>query len=284
MIRRFVLAAAVAALAVPAIWAQRAERAERSKAILDARTEPGTFTPDARAMVRAAARQAGSSSRAAAAADKSYSALPMAGGVTQVNLFDTGREAYFVLTEVMPAGSTVQAYIMLPKKNQNDPAVELPLEARNVIEDLPVGYSFYLTGIKTLGDFWPKGITTYYVVVTKPSGEKTMSATDFSARGYFRDIVDTSYVIPGINWYRQFVQDGSVFVEIKGRFLSSKLAYVVFEDIVAPQDAIKVVDDSTIVVNLSKVPNFDTTLMKGYLLTVGQDSWTDTYPFRYTPI
>jgi len=28
---------------------------------------------------------------------------------------------------------------------------------------------------------------------------------------------------------------------------------------------------------------FDPTRMKGYLLTVGQEGWTDTLPFRHTP-
>lgn len=277
MIRHFTLIALTAILAAPAFPADRAARTERSQALFERATRPAEFTKDVRSLVRAAAAQRKSTQNRSAAAPK-QAVLPMAPGVTQVNLFDSGREGYFVLTEVLPAGSTVQAYVVLPNNN------ELGLEARNVVEDLPVGYSFILPGIKTLGDFWQTGLTTYYVVVTKPSGDQTMSATDFATKGYFRNLDDTSYMVPGINWYRQFTQDGAAYVEIKGRFITGVPTYVVFEDIVAPQEAINVIDSSTIQVNLNKVPNFDTTLMKGYLLTVGQDSWTDTYPFRYTPL
>lgn len=277
MIRLFTLFALAAALAAPAFPADRAARTERSQALFERATRPAEFTRDVRSLVRAAAAQRKSAQNRSAAAVK-QAVLPMAPGVTQINLFDSGREAYFVLTEVLPAGSTVQAYVVLPNDN------ELALEARNVVEDLPVGYSFILPGIKTLGDFWQTGLTTYYVVVTKPSGDQTMSATDFATKGYFRDLADTSFMVPGINWYRQFTQDGAAYVEIRGRFLTGVKTYVVFEDIVAPPEAIKVIDPSTIQVNLNLVPNFDTTLMKGYLLTVGQDSWTDTYPFRYTPL
>lgn len=276
MIRHFTLIALAAVLAVPAFPADRAERAERSKALFERATRPAKFTKDARALVHAAAAQRKTAQ--ARSAGTKQAVLPMAPGVTQVNLFDSGREAYFVLTEVLPTGSTVQAYIVLPDDT------ELGLEARNVVEDLPVGYSFILPGIKTLGDFWQTGLTTYYVVVTKPSGDPTMSATDFATKGYFRNLEDTGYMVPGINWYRLFSYGGAPYVEIKGRFISGVTTYVVFEDIVAPPEAINVADDSTIFVNLSLVPNFDTTLMKGYLLTVGQDSWTDTYPFRYSPL
>ena len=276
MIRYFTLIALAAVLAVPALPADRAERAERSKALFERATRPAKFTKDARALVHAAAAQRKIAQ--ARSAGTKQAVLPMAPGVTQVNLFDSGREAYFVLTEVLPTGSTVQAYIVLPDDTQ------LGLEARNVVEDLPTGYSFILPGIKTLGDFWQTGLTTYYVVVTRPDGQQTMSATDFATKGYFRTLADTSYMVPGINWYRQFGYEGAPYVEIKGRFISGVTTYVVFEDIVAPPEAINVADDSTIFVNLSLVPNFDTTLMKGYLLTVGQDSWTDTYPFRYSPL
>lgn len=276
MIRHLTLIAFAALLAAPAFPADRAERAERSKALFERATAPAKFSPDARALVRAAAaqRKAGAQSRAVV---ENQAVLPMAPGLTQVNLFDSGREAYFVLTDVLPKGSTVQAYIVLP----ND--TELGLEARNIVEDLPVGYSFILPGLKTLGDFWQTGLTTYYVVVTNPAGDKTMSATDFATKGYFRDIADTGFMIPGINWYRQYSQDGALYVELKGRFLADKPAYAAFEDIVAPADAVTVLDASTVRINLSKIKLFDTTLMKGYLLTIGQDSWTDTYPFRYTP-
>lgn len=276
MIRQYTLIALAAALAVPAMPADRATRAERSQALFERATAPAKFTSDVRSLVKAAAAQRKAQGKTRSAGE-AQAVLPMAPGVTQVNLYDSGREAYFVLTEVLPAGSTVQAYITLPDDR------ELGLEALNVIEDLPVGYSFILPGLKTLGDFWQKGLTMYYVVVTKPNGDKSMSATDFATKGYFRDLADTAYMVPGVNWYRQYSQDGKVYVELKGRFITGVTTYVVFEDIVVPAEAISVVDSSTIVVNLSAVAKFDTTLMKGYLLTVGQDSWTDTYPFRYTP-
>ncbi|GEM_PF-2551930 len=282
MTRQFLTVALAAALAAPAVWADRAERAERSQAQLDRYTRKVPITAGARALVRSRIAAMGTNRNAMrAAADNQPAALPPAPGLIQVNLFDTGREAYFVSTLVIPAGSTVQAFILLPDKQQ-----EWGLEARQVTEDLPVGFSFFLPGIKTLGDFWQTGLTTYFVVVSLPSGGgDTISQFDFATKGYFRNLSDTNFMVPGINWWRQFYgSDGSAYVEIKGRFMSNQPVDVIFEDIVAPRGAINQVDDSTVQVNVSQVPNFDTTLMKGYLLTVGQGGWSDVAQFRFSPL
>ena len=122
------------------------------------------------------------------------------------------------------------------------------------------------------------------VVVTDPGNAQTISNTDFVTGNFYRNASDTSFMVPGINSWREFTNgDGATIVEIRGRFFTDGRTEVVLEDIVAPQDTIQVIDGGTIQVNLSRVPNFDLTLMKSYLLTVGQDSWTDTSQFRHTP-
>ena len=187
------------------------------------------------------------------------------------------------VTRTIPAGSTVQAFITLPADTR-DSRQPWGLESLSVTGDLEPGFSLVLPGLRTLGDFWKQGLTTYTIVVTDPDGAQSLSSTDFGAAGFYRNVDDTSYMVPGINSFREFVNaDGDTIVEIKGRFVANTGTDVVFEDIVAPQDSIDVIDDSTIEVNLSRVPNFDLTLMKTYLLTVGQDSWTDIFQFRHTP-
>jgi hypothetical protein len=267
-----------AMLASTGAFADRAERAERVKAQMAGKVVKAKFTESARAAVRAYAAQRARAGGRKAGSGREAS-MPMAPGVVQINLFDTGREAYFVLTEPLPAGSLVQAFIIPPDNEQ-----EWALEALQAEEALPAGYSFYLPGIKTLGDFWQTGLTTYMVIVSQPGKPDSMSALDFSTKGYFRDLIDVDYLVPGINWWRQFWSGKDHWLEIKGRFQTGVKTYVTFEDIVAPPEAILVENAETIFVNLSKVPNFDLTLMKGYLLTVGQDGWTDTAPFRFTPL
>jgi len=283
--RQFSTLAIVAALAAPAVWADRAERAERTRAQMSRYTTKAPVSEGARALVRSriSTTGPGRNSLRVAAQDQRGAYTPAPGAV-QVNLFDTGREAYFVATQTIPAGSTVQAFILLPDKKQ-----EWALESLNVTEDLPPGFSFFLPGIKTLGDFWQEGLTTYFVVVNTGAGE-TLSQFDFATKGFFRNLSDTNLMVPGINSWRQFYADGSAFLEIKGRFQTGTPTDVVFEDIVAPQSAIQVIDSSTIQVNLSQVPNFDTSLMKSYLLTVGQfvnqdiGTWSDVAQFRFTPL
>ena len=266
------------------VWADRAQRAERTRAETERVTSHVPITESARALVRSQFRGSGPGLRTKqfttrSAGTEEKSALAQAPGVTQVNLFDSAREAYFVVTRTIPTGSTIQAFIILPDEKQ-----EWGLEALRVDEDLQPGYSLTLPAIRTLGDFWQRGLTTYMVIVTDPGGTQTMSSTDFGTKNYFRNAEDTSFMVPGINSWREFTNgDGNTVVEIKGRFGRDTRTEVVFEDTVAPQDTIQVIDRETMQVNVSRVPNFDLSLMKDYLLTVGQDGWTDSFPFRHTP-
>jgi len=282
MMRRFLLAGLAACLTLPAAMAERAERAERARAQMAGKVVQAKFTDSARAAVRAFAQARGKRGlRQAAAQERSMLPKAMAPGVVQINLFDSGREAYFVLTETLPKRSIVQAFILPPDNEQ-----EWALEALEAGEDLPPGYSFVLPGIKTLGDFWQTGLTTYLVIVSQPGRPDSVSALDFAANGYFRDIVDVDYLVPGINSWRQFWSGAGHWLEIRGRFIPGAKTYVVLEDIVVPPSAITQPQNNadTIYVDLTKVPNFDLDLMKGYLLTVGQDRWTDTVQYRYTPM
>ena len=283
MIRQLSSLALAVALAAPMVWADRAERAERSRAATERVTTRVPITEEARALVRSQVRGGGSALRtrqlSASTATEQQATLPQAPGVTQINLFDSAREAYFVVTRNIPRGSTLQAFIVLPDREQ-----EWGLEALLVDEDLSPGFSLVLPGIRTLGDFWQKGLTRYSVIVTDPNGNMTISLTDFAAAGAYRDAVDTAEMIPGITSWSEFINgNGATIVEIKGRFITGIRTDVVFEDIVAPEKTIQVIDSETIQVNVSRVPNFDITRMKTYLLTVGQDSWTDIFPFRHTP-
>lgn len=282
MKRRVLLAGLAAVLMIPMAMAERAGRAERVKAAMAGKVVKGKFTEAGRAAARALLQARGKRGLRAAAANE-RGALPevMAPGVVQVNLFDSGREAYFVLTETLPAGSVVQFFILPPDNEQ-----EWAMEALEAAEDLPPGYSFYLPGIKTLGDFWQAGLTTYLVIVSQPGKPDSMSATDFATGDYFRDIVDVDYLVPGINWWKQFWSGSGHWLEINGRFNPGAKTYVVLEDLVVPQDAIWIPEGSsdTIFVDLARVPDFDLDLLKGYLLTVGQGGWTDTAQFRFTPL
>ncbi len=282
MIRSVWLAGAAACLMLMPAMAERATRAERAQAQMAGKVVKAKFTESARAAARSFAQARSKRGlRQAVAGEKGAQPQAMAPGVVQINMFDTGREAFFVLTETLPKGSRVQFFILPPDQEQ-----EWALESLEADEDLKPGFSFYLPGIKTLGDFWQTGLTTYLVIVQTPNGKESFSATDFAAKGYFRDIVDVDYMVPGINSWRQFWSGSGHWLEISGRFLANTKTYVVLEDIVVPQDAIWRApgNTDTIMVNLAAVPNFDIDLMKGYLLTVAQDGWTDTVQFRFTPL
>jgi len=285
MIRQLSSLALAAALAAPIALADRAQRADRSRAETARFLTHIPITDEARALVRSQLVRNGPGMRAGktitrGATTDQPAQQAQAPGVIQINLFDSARESYFVTTETIPVGATIQAFIAQPDFKQ-----EWGLEALRVTEDLPPGFSLVLPGIRTLGDFWQQGLTTYWVAVTDPNGNLSMSNTDFGTKDFYRNAEDTTYMVPGINSWREFTNgDGAVIVEIKGRFVTGVRTEVVFEDIVAPQDAIQVIDSSTIQVNLSLVPNFDLTLMKTYLLTVGQAAWTDSFPFRHTPV
>jgi hypothetical protein len=277
--RHFTILAMAAALAAPMMAGDRADRKQWDT---EKYLRQGGDSSASRSALRTRAKRTNlnrGTAKAMANPAEDATTPPMAPGVTQVNLFDSGREAYFVASETIPAGSRVQAFITLSD------GTELALDSRTVDSDLPAGFSFVLTGVKTLGDFWKTGLTTYEVDIVLPDGTVTFSATDFATKGYFRNLADTGYMVPGVNSVREFIAgDGSVMVEMKGRFVAGTKTYVVFEDIVAPQSAITVVDEGTIQVNASQVPNLDTSVMKSYLLTVGQAGWTDTVQFRHTPL
>jgi hypothetical protein len=277
-----------ATIGMPMVWAQRADRAERSRAAVERMTVPARTSDSTRDAVRARVQNgrsaiAGKSLTSRDATDPVATQRRQAPGVTQVNLFDLSREAYFVLTEAMPAGTIVQFFLALPH-SQSDTEWELAFEARQAGEELPVGFSFYLPAIKTLGDFWKSGATTYTVVVTRPGEAESYSSFDFGTKGYVRTAVDMPNILPRIESWREFVNgDGNTIVEIKGLFQTGMTTYVVFEDQVAPASAINVIDANTIHVTLNALPNFDLTSMLSYQLTVGQDEWSDVMPFRHTP-
>lgn len=282
MIRSIWLAGAAACLMLMPAMAERATRAERAQAQMAGKVVKAKFTESARAAARTFAQARSKRGlRQAVAGEKSALPQAMAPGVVQINMFDTAREAYFTLTETLPKGSRMQFFILPPDNEQ-----EWALESLEADEDLPPGFYLSLPAIKTHGEFWQRGLTTYLVIVQTPDGKESFSATDFAANRYFRDIVDVDYMVPGINWWRQFWSGAGHWLEISGRFLPDKKTYVVLEDIVVPQDAMWRAPGSTdtIMVNLAAVPNFDIDLMKGYLLTVAQDGWTDTVQFRFTPL
>lgn len=282
MIRTIWVAGAAACLMLMPAMAERATRAERVQAQMAGKVVKAKFTESARAAARSFALARNKRGlRQAAAQERGALPQAMAPGVVQINMFDTSREAFFVLTETLPKASLVQFFILPPDNEQ-----EWALESLEADEDLQPGFSFFLPAIKTLGDFWQSGLTTYLVIVQTPDGKQSFSATDYAAKGYFRDIVDVDRFVPGINWWRQFWSGSGHWLEISGRFLPDAKTYVVLEDIVVPQDALWRApgNTDTIMVNLAAVPNFDIDLMKGYLLTVGQDGWTDTVQYRFTPL
>ena len=298
MIRQLGILTLTAALAVPAAWAQRGERKtidlSRKAGRVSSVEQPSTGT----ARVKARATKRGVKSAAGADAG-----LVQAPGVVQLNLFESynsGREAYFVATNYIPSGSTIQAFIILPDNT------ELDLEVVKFNYEISPGESFVLPDIKKTGFFWKYGLSNIGIEVTTPNGTKSVSIVDFPTAdwegSYYRNIDDVALMVPGITSFREYVEDGILKVEIKGRFLTSSTPLVVFEDLVAPPSAISTPDASTIIVDTTQLigyyydpsdsnadsngmvkRTFDPTVMKGYLLTVGQAGYTDTLPFRHTP-
>jgi len=279
-------------LALAAVTAVSLFGAERVRSVRPGALAPAAGNDAARSLVRAAAaaRRSPSAAKSRSAAAAASATAP---GVVQINIFDSAREAYFVCTETIPAGTYFQAFVVLPGGN------EFALDSLKATEDLPAGYSLILPAIRSLGDFWQQGLTTYYVVVTSADGTQTMSASDFGTLGYYRTYSDTQYMVPGIDSYSEALsEDGSTIVTLKGRFVADTPAYVAVEDMVVPADAITVSSSTTIVFNLSKAvgnywdssagaytqTSYDTTTMRHSLLTVGQSAWADTIPFRHTPL
>ncbi len=304
MIRQFTILAMAATLAVPSIWAQRGERKTVDPSRMAGKvTSMGAAGAADSAQFRAAVsrRRAGKTSAAVlgAASGSNASVLAQAPGVLQMNLFEgfrSGRETYFVATRTIPSGSVFQQFIYLPDEQQ------LALSAVPFSYDMAPGESLTLTNIKDFGFFWEYGLTAYAVKITLPDGTETWTGTDFGTADwqgqYYRKFEDLPFVIPGLTSAREYLDNGATMVEIKGRFRTDLTAHVVFEDLVVPSNAVQVLDATTIVVNLSQAygyyydsgvgdlvqQTFDPTRVKGYLLTVGQGGFTDTLPFRHTPM
>lgn len=307
MIRPFTIVAAAALLAVPAVWAQRGTRktVDLSRVATKAHSAGSASTSGA-AFLRTVVQRhpsAGSGGAAGAAAlaagRKQADALDQAPGVLQLNLFEayrSGRECYFVATRTIPSGSVLQEFIYLPD-NQS-----LALNPVSFDYDIAPGESLGLTDIKDFGFFWERGLTAFAVRIRLPDGTETWTGTDFptsdSQSAYYRIYDDLPYVLPGITNVREYLDNGNTMVEIKGRFWTDIPAHVVFEDLVVPPDSVHIVNAETVVVNLDQAfgyhwdaaagdlvqQTFDPTIMKGYLLTVGQGGFTDTMPFRHTPM
>lgn len=307
MIRQFTILAMAATLAAPAIWAQRGERktVDLSRVASKVTTE-GSGGADAGAAqfraVYARGRTGGGTTNGAAlgsSGESNAAVLAQAPGVLQMNLFEgykSGRETYFVATRTIPSGSVFQQFINLPDNQQ------LALSAVRFNYDVAPGESLTLTNIKDFGFFWEYGLTAYAIKITLPDGSETWTGTDFGTADwqgqYYRKFADLPYVIPGLTGAREYLENGATMVEIKGRFRTDLPVHVVFEDLVVPSNSVQVLDATTVLVNLSAAygyyydsgvgdlveQSFDPTRVKGYLLTVGQGGFTDTLPFRHTPL
>ncbi|QOY85785.1 hypothetical protein [Paludibaculum fermentans] len=306
MIRQFTILAIAATLAAPASWAQRGERktVDLSRVASKLSSE-GTGGTAGAAQFRAAmsrGRSGGGATDGVAlgsSGQANATTLAQAPGVLQMNLFEgykSGRETYFVATRTIPSGSTLQQYIYLPDNQQ------LALSSVKFSYDIAPGESLALTNVKDFGFFWEYGLTAYAVKITLPDGTETWAGTDFGTADwqglYYRKFADLPFVIPGLTGAREYLDNGATMVEIKGRFRTDLTAHVIFEDLVVPSNAVQVLDATTIVVNLSQAygyyydsgvgdlvqQTFDPTRVRGYLLTVGQGGFTDTLPFRHTPM
>ncbi|MBN9656961.1 MAG: hypothetical protein J0H49_02210 [Acidobacteria bacterium] len=302
MIRQFTILALAASLAAPATWAQRGERKTVDLSRLASKVT--VESSGGAAQFRAAfprGRNGGATDGAAfgSAGQSNAAALTQAPGVLQMNLFEgykSGRETYFVATRTIPSGSLFQQFINLPDNQQ------LALSAVRFKYDMAPGESLTLTNIKDFGFFWEYGLTAYAIKITLPDGTETWTGTDFGTADwqgqYFRKFEDLPYVIPGLTGAREYLDNGATMVEIKGRFRTDLPVHVVFEDLVVPRESVQVLDATTVLVNLSAAygyyydsgvgdlveQTFDPTRVKGYLLTVGQGGFTDTLPFRHTPM
>lgn len=286
--QRLAILAFVTALSMPWLEAQRAGR----KVDLDKQTAAVENSGRLRGSLANLARAPRASGPAQAASDQLQATLPQGPGVIQVRYTEAGVEPFFVITEGMPSGSTLKFTITFP----DETGVELG--TRRLIGDFYQGDWFALPKMETGNRFWKSGLTQFNIVMTAPDGSQTGASFDFVGAGSLRNASGTADLVPGINSWREYTaQDGSIMVEIKGRFLTGAKTYVAFDSYVVPQDALQVVDSSTLVVNLSNafgyvyddasgsfVPSFiDTTLMHDYLVTVGQARWSDSMPFRHTP-
>ncbi len=247
-----------------AAWGQRRERHAPAN---------GSMSRD---RVETSSRQALKSRKQArsAAADKEAS-IPQAPGVVQIG---PDRTAYFTFTDFTPKGSTVDAAIQFSNSN----FLDLGLVTLN--RDYQPGDYFALPKICDVGDLWPSGVTTLDVQVTV-NGTVTHSAGEFvsgAARTY-GDLYVPSALTPLITSWSESIFNRQVILTINGSFTSSP-ATVVVEDLVVPRSAItQSADGSTINVNLSQVPGSRLDIQQDFLLTVGQDGYTDSRIFTHVP-
>jgi hypothetical protein len=246
------------ALSVP-VWAAQPTRHMIDRSQLAARTDRGVRPHLA--------------NRLGAHFQADASAPVQAPGVLQLNPKDSLNTAWFVTTAVIPNGSTLTAYLVLPDGTQ------VPLDTLNATGDIQPGQSFALPNIQ-FGDFWPFGVTTYSVTV-HINGRDTQAAADFTV-GDARQYSDLSSVVPLItSTTRQLAGNRDLMLLISGQFTTDP-AYVVFEDTVAPQSAIRV-SANQITVDMSQVPGLDLASAQNLLVTVGQDGWADTTVYRHIP-
>jgi hypothetical protein len=253
------LIALTIALASPAVWAEYHRRPEDKSLVERPAPSPRTV-----------ARRTGLGLKGTASA---ATALQQAPGVVQINQKDPHNAAWFVATDVIPKGSTLKAFLVLPDQT------EIPLDTLNATSDIEPGQSLALPSIR-FGDFWPLGITSYEVDVTiNRNVMVTIMDIPVGDAWVFSDLTKLA---PLITSSTTQLNGQDVMLTMKGVFTSDP-AYVVLEDMVAPRSAIRV-SAGQITVNLSQVPGFDVKSLQDLLLTVGQAGYCDTAVFRYVPL
>ncbi len=213
------------------------------------------------------------------AAARDAAAVPQAPGVVQINLSDTQRSAWFVVTDTIPAGAQLVAYISTAS---NDPNGFLKLGPITYNQDIAPGTSLLLPSISSFGDFWPAGVTTYDVVVNI-GGLNTHNAADFAvgaARSY-TDLTTPQPLTPIITSWSEGISNRQLILTINGSFTSDPVK-VVLTDLVAPRSAIKQ-SGNTITVNLSQIAGTRLDTYEDFLLTVGQAGFSDTRTFTHVP-
>lgn len=244
-------------------WGQRRERKlVQSEVSRDAVSPASDYRPLSRI-----------GSRASRGKQHAATGTPQAPGVLQLNLADGARSAWFVVTDVIPKGSTITAYIVPDGENY------LRLGPLYAEEDIQPGRSFLLPRIQNFGVFWPAGVTMYDVVV-RINNRNTHSAADFTVDGA-RNYDDLGVVLPLIYHWNESLDNRQVILTIEGEFTDSPVK-IVLEDLVVPDDAISR-NGGTIKVNLSRVPGTRLHLYQDFLLTIGQDGYSDTRIFTHVP-
>lgn len=257
------LAVIFCCVASAAAWGERRERRLIGSEVIQERGfAPADYRPLSRADLRSRAGKG-----------KMAVEIPQAAGVLQINLSDRDRSAWFVVTDVIPAGSTITAYIAPDGENY------LRLGPLYAQEDIQPGRSFQLPKIPAFGVFWPSGVTTYDVIV-RTNNRVTRAAADFTVDGS-RNYDDLGVVVPLIYQWSEAIENRQVILTIEGEFTSDPVK-IVLEDLVVPPSAITQ-NGGTIKVNLSRVPGARLHLYQDFLLTVGQIGYSDTRIFTHVP-